>query len=314
LQEISKLSPECGLLQGKANLNTFRQAARTRDFCVTAELFLKPDSSAATIAEQARLLGRHVDGVLLTDNQFGQLHMSTLAAAALLIANGVDPIMQLGCRNRNRIALLSDLLGAGALGVTSLLLVRGHYVPEGFDPRPKAVLDLDATELIAMATRVKTDEALPAMPDFYVGGLVTPHRPDPDWTPEKLLLKVDAGAQFMMTNVCMDAGVLRGWFRHLVAAQVLRRVSMVVSVAIPESADDARWLVANRPNFKVPDELVRRLAQSRDPGSEGIEIATELVEELKTVPGVSGVHLIATRNLATIPAVVERAGLERRAP
>jgi methylenetetrahydrofolate reductase (NADPH) len=294
-------------------LNTFRQAVRTRDFCVSAELFLKPDSSAATIAAQAKLLGAHVDGVLLTDNQFGQLHMSTLAAAALLIANGVDPIMQLSCRNRNRIALLSDLLGAGALGVTSLLLVRGHYVPEGFDPRPKAVLDLDATELIATATRVRTDEALPAMLDFYVGGLVTPHRPDPDWVPEKLLQKIDAGAQFMMTNVCMDVSVLRGWFRHLVAAQVLRRISMIVSVAIPESADDARWLAANRPDFHMPDALVRRLAQARDPGQEGIEIAAELVEELKSVPGVSGLHLMATRNLAAIPAVVERAGLVRGA-
>lgn len=290
-------------------MNTFRDAVRTRDFCVSGELFLKPESSAATIAEQARLLGRHVDGVLLTDNQFGQLHMSTLAAAALLIANGIDPIMQLSCRNRNRIALLSDLLGAGALGVTSLLLVRGHYVPEGFNPRPKAVLDLDATELIATATRVRADDALPAVPDFYVGGLVTPHRPEPDWTPEKLLKKIDAGAQFMMTNVCMEPGILRGWFRHLVAAQVPRRVSMVVSVAIPESADDARWLKANRPTFQIPDETVRRLAQARDPEREGIEIATELVEELKSIPGVSGVHLLATRNLAAIPAVVERAGL-----
>ena len=292
-------------------MNTFREAARTRDFCVSSELFLKPDSSAATIAEQARLLGPHVDGVLLTDNEFGQLHMSTLAAAALLIANGVDPIMQLSCRNRNRIALLSDMLGAGALGVTSLLLVRGHYVPQGFNPRPKAVLDLDATELIATATRVRTDDALPTVPDFFVGGLVTAHRPEPDWTPEKLSKKIDAGAHFMLTNVCMDAGVLRGWFRHLVAAQVPRRVSMMVSVAIPESADDARWLQANRPNFRIPDAIVRRLAQARDPEREGIEIAAELVEEVKTIPGVSGVHLLATRNLVAIPAVVARAGLER---
>lgn len=141
-------------------MNIFRQAARTRDLCVSAELFLKPESTAETIAEQAKLLKDHVDGVLLTDNQFGQLHMSTLAAAALLIANDVDPIMQLSCRNRNRIALLSDLLGAGALGVTSLMLVKGNHVPEGFDPRPKAVLDVDATELIAMATRIRSDEGL----------------------------------------------------------------------------------------------------------------------------------------------------------
>lgn len=292
-------------------MKTFREAVRTRDFCVSAELFLKADASAGTISEQSKLLRDYVDGVLVTDNQFGQLHMSTLAAAALLIDNGIDPIMQLSCRNRNRIALLGDLLGAGALGVTSLLLTRGNQVPDGFNPRPKAVFDLDATELIATATRVRADEALPAVPDFYVGGIVTPHRPEADWTPEKLLRKVEAGAQFMMANVCMDLPMLRAWFRHLVAAKILRRISMVVSLAIPESADDARWLVANRPNFQIPDAVIRRLEQSRSPGKEGIEIAAELARELKEVPGVSGVHLMATRNLAAIPAVIERAGLGR---
>ncbi|HEX2138354.1 MAG TPA: methylenetetrahydrofolate reductase, partial [Woeseiaceae bacterium] len=245
-------------------MKTYRQAARTHDLCVSAELFLAPESSAETIAEQAKLLKDYVDGVLITDNQFGQLHMSTLAAAALLIANGVDPIMQLSCRNRNRIALLSDLLGAGALGVTSLMLVKGNHVPDGFEPRPKAVLDVDATELIEMATRIRSDDALPALSDFYVGGVVTPHRPEPDWTPRTLLRKIEAGAQFMTTNVCMDVQVLSTWFRHLVAAKILRRVHMVVSLAILESADDARWLLLNRPNFQIPDALIRRLEQARD--------------------------------------------------
>ncbi|MEX2125185.1 MAG: methylenetetrahydrofolate reductase [Woeseia sp.] len=294
-------------------MNSFQQAARTRDFCVSAELFLKPDSSSSTIAEQASLLKRHVDGVLLTDNQFGQLHMSTLAAAALLLDNDIDPIMQLSCRNRNRIALLGDVLGAGALGVTSLLLVRGNRVPDGCNPRPKAVFDLDARKLIATATKVRTDEALPAMPDFYVGSIVTPHRPEPDWKPEKLLRKIEAGAQFMISNVCMDSAMLRDWFRHLVAARILQRVSMIVSIAIPESADDARWLVANRRNFQIPIAMITRLEQAADPSLAGIEIAAELVRELTMIPGASGVHLIATRNLAAIPAVIERAGLDRTA-
>jgi methylenetetrahydrofolate reductase (NADPH) len=294
-------------------VNTFRQAARTRDFCVSAELFLTPESSAETIAEQARLLKDHVDGVLLTDNQFGQLHMSTLAAAALLIANGVDPIMQLSCRNRNRIALLSDLLGAGALGVTSLMLVKGNHVPDGFDPRPKAVLDVDATELIAMAARIRADEALNALSDFYVGGVVTPHRPEPDWTPRTLLRKIEAGAQFMTTNVCMDVQILSAWFRHLVSARILRRVNMVVSLAILESADDARWLLLNRPTFQIPDVLIQRLERARDAEQEGVAIAAEMLAEIAAIPGVSGVHLVATRNLAAIPAVLARAGMSRHA-
>ncbi len=292
-------------------MNTYLQAARSRDFCVSAEIFLKPESNATTIAAQATLLKDHVDGVLLTDNQFGQLHMSTLAAAALLIANDIDPIMQLSCRNRNRIALLSDLLGAGALGVTSLMLVKGNHVPDGFNPRPKAVLDLNATELIATATRIRSDEGLPALSDFYVGGIVTAHRPGPDWKPRTLLRKVEAGAQFMMTNVCMDGSTLRSWFRQLVTAKILRRVAMIVSIAIPESADDARWLRENRPNFQIPDVLIQRLGQARDPQKEGIAIAAELLADVATIPGVSGAHLIATRNLAAIPAVLAAAGMAR---
>ncbi|MDZ7644374.1 MAG: methylenetetrahydrofolate reductase [Woeseiaceae bacterium] len=293
-------------------MNTYMEAARTRDFCVSAEIFLKPESSAETIAVQAQLLKEHVDGVLVTDNQFGQLHMSTLAAAALLIANGVDPIMQLSCRNRNRIALLSDLLGAGALGVTSLMLVKGNHVPDGFNPRPKAVLDLDAQELIATATRIRTDEGLPALSEFYVGGIVTAHRPKPDWIPRTLLRKVEAGAQFMVTNVCMDASILESWFRKLIAEKILRRVDMIVSIAIPESADDAVWLRENRPNFLVPDAVIRRLAQARDAEQEGVAIAAELLAEVADIPGVAGVHLLATRNLAAIPAVLAAAGISRQ--
>ncbi|HEX7062393.1 MAG TPA: methylenetetrahydrofolate reductase [Woeseiaceae bacterium] len=292
-------------------MNTFRQAARTRDFCVSAELFLTPESSAATIAAQAELLRPHVDGVLLTDNQFGQLHMSTLAAAALTLANGVDPIMQLSCRNRNRIALLSDMLGAAALGVTSLMLVKGNHVPEGFEPRPKAVLDLDAAELIATAARIRADERLPAGSDFYVGGVVTPHRPDPGWTPNTLLRKLDAGAQFMLTNVCMDVPMLQSWFRHLVAARILRSVDVFVSIAIPESADDAHWLCRNRPSFQIPAAVIRRLEQARDAAREGVVIAAEMAAEVAAIPGVSGVHLIATRNLAAIPDVLAAAGIAR---
>ena len=291
-------------------MKTYRQAARTRDLCVSAELFLKPESNAETIAEQVKLLKGHVDGVLLTDNQFGQLHMSTLAAAALLIANGVDPIMQLSCRNRNRIALLSDLLGAGALGVTSLMLVKGNHVPEGFDPRPRAVLDLDATELIATAARIRADEGLPALSEFYVGGIVTPHRPEPDWTPRALLRKIEAGAQFMLTNVCMDVTTLGSWMKHLVAARIPRRIHLVVALAIPESAEDARWLCRNRP-CQIPDALIRRLEQARDAEREGVEIAAEVLTEVTSIPGVSGVHLMATRNLAAIPAVLGEAGVNR---
>ncbi|MCB1844273.1 MAG: methylenetetrahydrofolate reductase [Halioglobus sp.] len=290
-------------------MKTFKNAAATRDFTISAEIFLRSDTGAAGIREQAALLKDSVDGVLLTDNQFGQLHLSTIAAASLLLANGVDPIVQLSSRNRNRIALLSELLGAGALGVSSLVLVRGDRVPEGFKPRPKAVHDLNATELIATASKLNADERMVALPEFYIGGLITPHAAKPGWLPKKLNDKVDAGARFALTHICMDMQLLRDYMKHLVAARLLRRINVFASLAIIHSEDDAKWLKKARPNVNIPDAQLKRLRQASDPEQESVRICTEQLEELREIPGISGAHLLASRELATIPAAVEAAGL-----
>jgi methylenetetrahydrofolate reductase (NADPH) len=300
--------------QSGDHLKTFKEATRTTDFAVSSEIFLKPETTPEMIREAAELLRNHVSGVLVTDNQFGQLHMSTLAAASLLIRNGVDPIVQLACRNRNRIALLSELLGAAALGVTSLMLIRGDRVPDGFKPRPKAVLDVNATELIATASKMKNDDRLNVLPDFFIGGLVTPHAPKAGWNPEKLRKKVDAGAQFVQTHVCMNMPLLRTYMKHLVATGLLRRLNVFVSLAIPGSADDARWLAEHRPNIKIPDEIIRRIEQAADGEQEGVRICAEQLQQLAEIPGVAGAHLVATRNLATIPAAIDAAGVHRGAP
>ncbi len=285
-------------------MNTFRNALREKDFVITAEIFLRPESSAEMIAAQIRVLKPHVDGVLVTDNQEGQLHLSPLAAASLVMAGGVDPVVQLACRNRNRIALLADLLGAAALGVSSLILIRGNRVPSGFRPRPRAVFDVDAAELIAMACKIKADVNLPTLPDLLVGSVVTPHVPQPGWIPEKLTIKADAGAQFVLTHICMDIPLLREYMKHLVASGLLRRLSVIVTLAVLGSADDARWLCRNRPNTQIPEGLIKRLDEAVDAEQEGIAICAEQLRELAEIPGISGAHLFPTRNLEAIPAAI----------
>lgn len=291
--------------------DTFRNAARERDFAVSSELFLHPETTADMIGEQVRLLREHVDGILVTDNLAGRLHLSPTAAASLVIAHGADPIMQLSSRNRNRIALLAELLGAAALGVSSLMLIRGNRVPDGFLPRPRAVFDVDAVELIAMATKLKADELLPALPDFFVGSVVTPHDPEPGWTPEKLTHKADAGVQFVLTHICMDPGLLRAYMKHLVAAGLTRRLSVFVSVAVPASAEDVRWLLDSVPNNRIPDSVIRRLEQARDPEAEGVAICAETLAACADIPGISGAHVVATQNLATVNAAIDAAGVRR---
>jgi methylenetetrahydrofolate reductase (NADPH) len=235
--------------------------------------------------------------------------MSSLAAASLMLQNGVDPIMQLTCRNRNRIALLADLFGAAALGVSSVLLVRGNRVPDGMDPRPKAVFDMTAAELITMAAAMKDDESLPSPPEFLVGGLVTPHSPQADWIPRKLIEKADAGAGFMLTYPCMDMALLRGYMKHLVSNKLTHRFSFVVTTAILTSVDDAKWLRDSRPNAIMPDAIVNRIESAADPVREGINICVEQIRELQQIPGISGVNIMATTDLGQIPRVVSEAGL-----
>ncbi|MGD9599812.1 MAG: methylenetetrahydrofolate reductase [Steroidobacteraceae bacterium] len=288
---------------------TFKDASRSARFVVSSEIFLKPETTAETIREAANIFRGHVSGVLVTDNQFGIVHMSPLAAASLLIANGMDPIVQLACRNRNRIALWGELLGAAALGVSSLMLIRGSRVPDGFRPPPKAVLDIDPTELMAIAAKLKQDDRLRVIPDFFIGAQVAPHAPQAGWKPEKLTRKADAGAQFVQTHVCMNMPLLRHYMKHLAAHGLPRRLSVFVALAIPASADDARWLCENRPSIDIPPDIIRRIAQAADPEQESVRICAEQLQQLAEIPGVSGAHVVATRDLATIPAAIAAAGI-----
>ena len=204
---------------------------------------------------------------------------------------------------------MSDLLGAGALGVTSLMLIAGEKAPKGLKPRPKPVMDVTAVELIRTACVVKADENLTVRPDFLVGGVVTPVLPKPDWKAKQFRDKVDAGAQFLQTHICMDLKLLERYLKHLVAKKLIRRVSLIGAVAVVADADDATWLRENRPNVMLPDEFIERLRNAADPRQEGIRIAAETVRAMREIPGILGVNLMATRDLAAIPEVIEAAGL-----
>lgn len=272
-------------------------------------MYLRPETDAQAICVQADVLKDAVDGILLTDNQFGQLHMSTIAAASLLLANGVDPIVQLSSRNRNRIALMSDLLGAAAIGVSSLLLVAGERAPDSFQPKPKPVMDLTATDLIRTATTMKVDEGFVNRPDFYVGGIVTPVVPRPNWKAKNLREKIAAGAQFVQTHICMDVDIMSRYLGYLVVNKLIGQTSVIGAVAVLGSADDAIWLRNNRPNAMVPDSVIQRLAGASDPRAEGIRICAETIKAISTIPGITGVNIMAARDLAAIPEVIDRAGV-----
>ena len=287
-------------------MKTFNNALNNQDFTITSEVFLRPDTDEEAIRVQADILRESVDAILVTDNQSGQLHMSSLSAGILLKKADIDPIVQLSCRNRNRISLLSDLLGCTALGITNLMLTRGDRVPLEFNPRPKAIMDVNATELIALANNIKQDEKLRTNNQFLMGGVVTPFAPKSGWPAKNLAEKIDAGAQFVITHTCLDIDLIKNYMKRLVETQLLRRMHLIVGIAILKTAEDARWFRENRPNVNIPASIVTRLEEASDTNQEGIDICAEQLNELAQIPGVSGAHIIASNSVLNIPAAVEK--------
>ena len=286
----------------------FKDALNTKDFVITSEIFLKPETDANSIKIQADVLRDYVDAILLTDNQSGQLHMSSLAAGVLLLDAKIDPIIQLSCRNRNRISLLSDLMGCAALEMTNLSLIRGDRVPD-IQPKPKAIMDITATGLIRMANKMKADEKIKSVGKFLLGGVVTPHGPNPGWQAKNITEKIDAGAQFMLTHTCLDVDLIRTYMQRMVETKLVRRVRVIVGMVVLSSPEDAQWVRKNRPNVIIPNDIVTRLSNAKDPEKEGIDICIEQLNALKTIPGVSGAHIIASEKLTNISTTIKNANI-----
>ena len=264
--------------------------------------------SATDVVADAGSLFENVDGVVLTDNQYGVTHMSTTAAASLLIGSGIDPIVQLSCRNRNRTALVSELLGTRALGVTSLLLIEGAKVPKGFEPRPKSVLDMNTKELIATAQLINEDEKISGR-DAQIITTGTVHQPQPGWEPEEMNAKADAGATIIVTQLCFDADLLRRYMSALVAKKMTHRLQFIVSLATLPSAHIAEFLRDNRRRALIPPAVIKRLQQSLDAEAEGVAICSELLQQYAEIPGIRGVNLMTLGSVDTIGSAVNASGI-----
>jgi methylenetetrahydrofolate reductase (NADPH) len=290
---------------------SFRATFNSKDFVITAELPQTPDSTRETILSDAEILQDCVDGYLLTDNQYGQPHMAPAYAAGILQQNGFPPVLQLSSRNRNRIALIGELLGAKATGLDTLILVRGAILPEGYEPRPGAVMDTDAKDLIATARLINEEGKFGLGHETLIGTSATAHDPMPDTRPEELLAKADAGAQLVITQICMNTDVLRRYIEFLVSHKLLQRFSVIVSIAVVGSPEIALWLRDYRQGTIIPDDYIERLSVAEDGETAAIEYTAGLVREIRDIPGVGGVNFVAAGDLHMIPAVVSGSGVQR---
>ena len=286
---------------------TFRDSLKTKDFVVTAQANLAEAPDAESLLRQGEILRPAVDAVQLTDTT--KENMSGIAAAALLIRQGIDPIVHMNCRDRNRIALQKDLIGAAALGVTSVVVMRGKKILKSKERNIRNVFDTAALELMAYIQNLKQDEDASFLSDFRVGANVEMFAPDADWTPKNLIRKCDAGANFVQSQICFDMDVARNYMARIVASKLTHRVNLIIALAPLPSADVARWVRDNVKGALVPEPVIERMERASDPESEGIEICAEMLRELTTIPGVSGANLLPLGKLELIPAAIEASGV-----
>jgi methylenetetrahydrofolate reductase (NADPH) len=286
---------------------SFKDSLKTKDFVVTAHVNMVEAPDAESLRRQGEILRPAVDAVQLTDST--QMHMSGIAAAALLIQHGIDPIVHMNCRDRNRIALQKDLLGAAALGVTSVLVMRGKKIPHSKKLGVRQVFDTRALEFMAYIQSMKQDEDDSFISDFLVGANAEIFDPETEWAPNTLIRKCDAGTNFVQLQICFDMDVVRNYMARIVASKLTHRVNFIMALSPLPSADVARWVRDNVKGALVPEPIIERMEQASDPECEGIEICAELLRELATIPGVSGANLLTLGKLETIPAAISASGV-----
>jgi len=289
---------------------TLQERLRQGRFVMTAELAPPVSCDAQELLRKAADLKGLADAVNVTDGAGARAHMSALAAAALLIGVGIDPILQITCRDKNRIALQSELMGAAALGVHNLLLLTGDDPKAGDQPDTKPVFDIDSKTLIETARRLRDEGTLPTgrkvagKAAFFIGAADMPIDPPAGWQPTGLLGKVKSGAQFAQTQFCMDAEIVRRYVGALEQAGITKQLAILIGVNPLRSAKSAAWMKSHLYGTIIPDAFIERLEKSTAPEREGVRICVELIEELSTIPGVAGVHIMAPGNDAAIAEVI----------
>ena len=289
------------------------QLLRSRQFVITAELAPPVSCDAEDLLRKARPLRGLADAVNVTDGASARATLSAPIAAALLAREGIEPVLQLTCRDRNRIALQADLMGAAACGVHNLLCLTGDDPKAGDQPDTKAVFDVNSTTLTVTARDLRDKGELPSgrkvagTAHFFLGAADAPIDPPPDWRPDKLAAKIAAGAEFAQTQFCMDTGIVRRYADRLAHHEATRDLFLLVGIAPLRSAKSARWMQKHLYGTIIPEAYIERLERAADPTAEGQRIAIELIEELAAIPGIAGVHIMAPANEAAVPGVIGEA-------
>lgn len=284
-------------------------------FAVTAEAGPPKGTSPTVIQRKGELLRYCCDAVNITDNQTAIVRMSSLVGCILLKQQGVDSVMQIVCRDRNRIAIQSDVLGAVALGIGNILCLSGDHQKFGNHPAAKNVFDIDSIQLIQTLKNMRDEKKFLSGDDItgevplYIGAVENPYADPFKFRVARLGKKIRAGADFIQTQAIYDVTKFAQWMEMITDQGLDKQVHILAGVIPIRSAGMARYMRDYVSGISVPDEIVTRMEEAKTAKEEGLRIALEVIEQLKEVPGVHGIHIMAVGWEDVVPEIVERAGL-----
>ena len=297
--------------------SNLEKVLRAGHFAFTGELGPPRGANAEEVRKKAAHLKGKVDSVNITDNQTAMVRMSSWAASLLLIQEGLEPNFQMVCRDRNRLAMQADILGASALGIRNMLCLSGDHCQFGDHPTAKGVFDIDSTQLIGMVKQMRDEgkflsgAEIDGRPQIFIGAAANPFADPFEWRVHRLAKKVKAGVDFIQTQCIYNMPKWREFVRQANDMGLTEKVFLLAGITPMKSLGMAKYMKGKVPGMDVPDEIISRLqGVPRDKqAEEGVKIALEQIAEMKEMKGVAGVHLMAIEWEHRVPEIAERAGM-----
>jgi len=285
-------------------------------FAVAAELGPPKSADRTVIERKAELLGGWADAINVTDNQTAASRMSSMAACSILVDKGIDAVFQITARDRNRLAIQNDVMGASALGIRNVLCLTGDDVSLGNHPDAKRVHDLGSIEMVQAVKRMRdngkfisNDDLTGEGPQMFIGAASNPFAPPHDFRPVRLAKKVRAGAQFIQTQCVFDLERFKAFMADVREMGLHEQVHIMPGIMPVKKPGIMKFMAKNVPGMMIPDELITRMDSAADPEEEGVQIAVETIETLREIEGVHGVHIMAFMWEKIVPEIVQRANL-----
>jgi methylenetetrahydrofolate reductase (NADPH) len=294
------------------------EALRAGRFVITAELPTVNSGGLDAVRERFEPFEEYVDATNATDNTSAHAHASPLAVAVALEQLGMEPVMQLTCRDRNRLALEAELAGAALHGIENICCLTGDDVTAGDEPEARRVFDLDSIQLVALATSMcegtyLSGRKIEPAPTFFVGAVENPYAPPYDYRVDRALTKVHAGARFLQLQVGFEPERFAAFMREAVQKKLAEQCALIPSICLVGSPKGLRYMNDHVPGITVPAATIERCERASDPGAECFEVAYELAEHARSQPGVAGLHLISFRRESAIAALCRRLDIPERA-